>query len=167
MSDPSDVISQIESAQDAFEYTGLGTPEFEENINQDNNWKKQLTKSCRYLQSSQVLRNKDGFNGAVIELCFGSIERALEAYLLWATDDNLQDYQDHEYVYERAADQGLFDYNTADDLKNLYGANRTEHYYGGHVPTQQKEDAMYSLARSIHTYIRDQIREGSICVCDQ
>lgn len=111
------------------------------------------------------MRDEDGFSGATIELCFGAIERTLEGYILWNTNDDLAAYQDHEEIYDRATARGLFTQGTSDSLKELYAANRTEHYYGGFVPTQQKEDRMYNLAEEIHNYVTNQIREGGICIC--
>lgn len=166
MSDPTRIVAGIERAQDAFEYSGLGTPAFEEEIDQESEWTIQLTKACRYLESARALRDTDGFNGAVIELSFGVIERTVEAYMLWNTDDSLDEYRDHERVYDRAAERGLFERETAENLKSLYAANRTEHYYGGYVPTQQKEDATFDLAESIHEYTGRQIREHGVCICD-
>lgn len=165
MSDPAHITGLIENAQDAFEYIGQGRPDFEEGIDQDDDWKTQLTKACRYLESARVLRNQDGFNGAVIELSFGAIERSLEAYLLWNTNDSIKNYRDHEMVYDRVADRGLFDRDTASQLKDLYGRNRTEHYYGVYVPTQQKEEAMYALAENVHQYVSDQFRHHDTCIC--
>ncbi len=166
MSDSTLVVKGIERAQDAFEYSGLGAPDFENAIDQQSEWTVQLTKACRYLESTRALRDADGFNGAVIELSFGAIERTVEAYMLWNTDDSLNEYRDHERIYDRAAERGLFERATAEDLKRLYAANRTEHYYGGYVPTQQKEDAMFALAERIHEYTEKQIRAHGVCICD-
>lgn len=166
MSDPSEITDNVEIAQDAFEYAGRGRPDFETGIDQDAEWKTQLTKACRYLDSVRVLREEDGYNGSVIELSYGAIERTLEAYLLWNSDDSIEDYRDHVAAYNRAAQQGLFERDTAEDIKGLYQDNRTGHYYGAQLPTQQKEDAMFQLAESIHMFVEDQIREGDICICD-
>lgn len=166
MSDPAAIVAGIERAQDAFEYIGDGRPEFEDGIDQDDDWKTQLTKGCRYLESSRILREADGFHGAVIELTFGAIERTLEAYLLWSTEDTLADFHDHEAVYERAAEQGLFERETAAALNELYTDNRTDHYYGAYIPTQQKADAIFDLAERIHDYVRGLLRDGGVCICD-
>ncbi|QIO25384.1 DNA-binding protein (plasmid) [Haloarcula sp. JP-L23] len=155
----------IEAAEDSFEYAGYGQPDFEQGINQDDDWTIQLTKGCRNLEAARTLRSQDGFNGAVIELCFGAIERTFEGYLLWATDDSLEDYMDHEAVYERIVAVGLFESETAESLQELYGANRTAHYYGGRVPTTKKEESMYELAEKIHEYTTDQMRGNSVCIC--
>jgi hypothetical protein len=68
-------------------------------------------------------------------------------------------------VYDRAAAVGLFTTETAAELEDLYSRNRTEHYYGGMVPTQQRDDAMYDLAESVHEFAVDQIRQGGVCSC--
>ncbi|WP_254864458.1 DNA-binding protein [Halovivax gelatinilyticus] len=167
MTAPSEITEHLQQADDAFEYIGLGTPAFEEGIDQDAEWKIQLTKACRYLESARVLRAEDGFHGAVVELSFSSTERTIEAYLLWDTDDTIENFHDHEAAYDRAAERGLFDRSTASDLKGLYSDNRTGHYYGVQVPTKQKSDATYALAESIHQYVTQQIRDGSVCICEK
>ncbi|MFW5919494.1 MAG: DNA-binding protein [Halanaeroarchaeum sp.] len=165
MSDPTHVTDALDSAEDAFEFVGHGVAEFENGIDGTADWKTQLTKACRYLEACRVLRSKDGFSGAVIELCFGAIERTLEAYLLWETGDDLDQYHDHEAMYDRVAERGLFSIDTAENLKQLYATNRTEHYYGGLVPTHQKESAMIELAEAIHRYVPEQISDEDVCRC--
>jgi hypothetical protein len=165
MSDPTDISAAIEAAEDSFEYAGFGRPDFEDGINQDEDWTIQLTKACRNLEAARTLRTHDGFNGAVIELCFGAIERTFEGYLLWATADSLEEYMDHETVYDRIVAVGLLEPDTADSLRELYGANGTEHYYGGRVPTTQKAESMYELAETIHAYTTDQMRGKNVCIC--
>jgi hypothetical protein len=124
-----------------------------------------LTKACRYLEACRSLRRADGFDGAVVELCFGAVERTLEAYVLQDTDDYLADFRNHEAVYDRATQRGLFEAETATALQDLHRANRTQHYYGGAVPTAEKADAMYELAEAVHRYVTEQIRTGSVCIC--
>lgn len=165
MSDPRQLVAAIDAARDAFEYAGTGSPRFERHVAQGEEWKTQLTKACRYLASARALREQDGFNGAVVELCFSAIERTLEAYLLRYTADDLTDYRDHETVYTRAAEQGIFERETAGELQRLYRRNRTEHYYGGFVPTQQKEDAMFELACHVHRYVTGFLVDESVCRC--
>jgi hypothetical protein len=164
-SDPNAVTDAIDRATDAFEYRSRGTVEFEAGVEQDSQWQTQLTKACRYLEACRTLRRADGFDGAVVELCFGAVERTLEAYVLQDTDDDLADFRDHEAVYDRATQRGLFERETAAALQDLYRTNRTEHYYGGAVPTAGKADAMYGLAEAIHEYVTGQIRTGGVCLC--
>ena len=112
------------------------------------------------------LQSQDGFHTAVIEVCFGAIERSIEAYALSMTNDTLQDFQDHQFSYERAHQIGLFEPETAEELKALYNENRTESYYGGSRPTEAQAEAMIELATAVHQFSVSQIREGGVCVCD-
>ncbi|UWG49161.1 HEPN domain containing protein (plasmid) [Halanaeroarchaeum sp. HSR-CO] len=160
------MTAPLARAEDAFEYIGKGKPTFEDGIDQDEEWTTQLTKACKYLEACRTLRSQNGFNGAVIELSFSAIERSLEGYLLQDTKDSIADYLDHEFVYERAGARGLFTRDTAQKLKELYGTNRTEHYYGKLAPTQEKADAMFELAEGVHQHVTDQINNSGVCLCD-
>ena len=93
-------------------------------------------------------------------------ERSIEAYALEGGDE-LDDFHDHTYCYERATDLGLLSATTTDDLRRLDDTNRTDSYYGGRRPTERRAAAMRQLSRSIHEYVTDQIREGGVCVCDE
>jgi hypothetical protein len=165
-SDPSSVLEALERAQDAFEMAGRGRIEFEDGISADEDWKTQLTKACRLLEVVETLQSQDGYYTAVIEVCFGAIERSIEAYALSMTSDTLQDFQDHQFSYERAHQIGLFERQTAEEMKDLYSENRTESYYGGGRPTEEQADAMTDLAIAVHQFAVSQIREGGVCLCD-
>lgn len=165
-SDPASVLAALERAQDAFEMVGQGRIEFEDGISADADWKTQLTKACRLLEVVETLQSQDGYYTAVIEVCFGAIERSIEAYALSMTNDTLQDFQDHQFSYERAHQIGLFERQTAEEMKNLYSENRTESYYGGGRPTEAQAEAMTDLAIAVHQFAVSQIREGGVCLCD-
>jgi hypothetical protein len=162
-SDPSAVLAALDRAQDAFEMVGHGRTAFEDGISADEDWKTQLTKACRLLK---VVQSQDGYYTAVIEVCFGAIERSIEAYALSMTNDTLQDFQDHQFAYERAHQIGLFERETAEAMNDLYSENRTESYYGGWRPTQEQADAMTDLASAVHRFAVSQIRDGGVCLCD-
>lgn len=165
-SDPASVLAALERAQDAFDMVGQGRIEFEDGISADADWKTQLTKACRLLKVVETLQSQDGYYTAVIEVCFGAIERSIEAYALSMTNDILQDFQDHQFSYERAHQIGLFERQTAEEMKNLYSENRTESYYGGGRPTEAQAEAMTDLAIAVHQFAVSQIREGGVCLCD-
>jgi hypothetical protein len=165
-SDPNAVLDALEEAQDAFELVGDGRPRFEEGLSADEDWKTQLTKACRLLEVVDVLQTQDGYHTAVIEVCFGALERSIEAYAIAMTNDNLADFQDHEFGYERAHEIGLLERETARAMKTLYEDNRTESYYGGGRPTERQAMAMVELAGAVHEFTVDQIREGGVCRCD-
>jgi hypothetical protein len=164
-SDPTAVLEALERAQDAFEMVGRGRTEFEEGISADADWETQLTKACRLLEVVDTLQAQDGYYTAVIEVCFGAIERSIEAYALSMTNDTLQDFQDHQFSYQRAHQIGLFEKQTAEEMKDLYSENRTESYYGGGRPTEEQAIAMTELATAVHQFVVDQIREGGVCLC--
>lgn len=164
-SDPASVLDAIELAQDAFEMVGRGRTVFEEGISADADWETQLTKACRLLEVVDTLQAQDGYYTAVIEVCFGAIERSIEAYALSMSNDTLQDFQDHQFSYDRAHQIGLFERDTAMEMKELYSENRTESYYGGGRPTEEQAEAMTELATAVHQFVVNQIREGGVCLC--
>lgn len=82
------------------------------------------------------------------------------------TNDTLEDYQDHQFSYDRAQQIGLLERETAEQMKTLYSENRTESYYGGGRPTAEQADAMAELATAVHQFSVSQIREGGVCLCD-
>ena len=165
-SDPDSVLAALERAQDAFEMVGRGRTEFEDGISADADWETQLTKACRLLEVVDTLQAQDGYYTAVIEVCFGAIERSIEAYALSMTSDTLQEFQNHQFGYDRAHQIGLFERDTAEEMKALYSENRTESYYGGSRPTAEQADAMTELATAVHQFSVSQIREGGVCLCD-
>jgi len=91
-SDPTAVLAALDRAQDAFEMVGRGRAALG-GISADEDWKTQLTKACRLLEVVDTLQSQDGYYTAVIEVCFGAIERSIEAYALAMTNDTLQDFR--------------------------------------------------------------------------
>lgn len=164
-SDPKDVLDALERAKDGFEGVGLGIPSVGEGIAEGGGWETQLTKACKLLEVVDVLRAENGYYTAVIELSFGAIERSIEAYLVRMAGHDVDDFRDHEQNYERADQSGLFEAETAEAMVELYRENRTESYYGGGRSTEPQAEAMADLARGVHEYVVDQIREGGVCAC--
>ena len=164
-SDPQAITGALAAAIDAFNEEGHGVPTREAAINSDADWKTQLTKACRLLTAVEQIAGR-GFYTATIELCFGATERSIEAYALAEGGDDLDDFHDHTYCYDRATALGLLSSTTTNQLRQLYDTNRTDSYYGGRRPTERQADAMQQLSRSVHQYVTNQIREGGVCVCD-
>lgn len=164
-SDPRDIRTALDTAVDAFNEEGFGVPKREEAIATDDDWKTQLTKACRLLDAVGRIYG-EGYYTAVIELCFGAVERSIEAYALADGGDGLDDFHDHTHCYDRATELGLLSRTATKELRGLYDDNRTDSYYGGKRPTKKQADAMYALSRSVHQYVTNQIREGGVCVCD-
>jgi len=163
--DPTAVTNALDAAIDAFNEAGHGVPTREDAIETDADWKTQLTKACRLLAAIDHLAG-NGYYTATIELCFGATERSVEAYVLAEGGDDLRDFHDHTHCYDRAETLGLLTRDTIDDLKHLYDTNRTDSYYGGRRPTEEQATAMRDLSHSLHTHVRNQIREGGVCICD-
>ena len=93
-------------------------------------------------------------------IAVASVGTSLIPYALSMTNDTLQDFQDHQFSYERAQQIGLFERETAEEMKNLYSENRTESYYGGGRPTEEQAKTMTELAIAVHQFAVSQIREG-------
>lgn len=163
--DPSAITSAIATAEDAFDHAGFGDPTFEQGINSDADWTSHLTKACQVIDGVRTIRDHNGHYTAIIELCFGGIERSLEAWLLEQTGDEPGDFDDHVYVYERVDQQALFVNNTGQALFDLYHGNRTESYYAERTPTQEQADAMLELAQAVHDHIVDGIDDQGYCNC--
>jgi len=165
-SDPTAIRDTLSEATEAFDEEGHGIPTREAGIDTDADWKTQFTKACKLLGAVETI-DGDGYDTAVIELCFGVIERSLEAFALAEGGDELTDFRDHTHCYSRSAALGLLSRATASELLNLYQNNRTDSYYGGRRPTRRQARAMQRLAEEIHRYTGDQIREGGVCTCDR
>lgn len=164
-SDPDAVLGALERAEDAFEVAGRGRPNWEEGIDTESEWRGQLTKACKLLSAIETLDEEDESFTSIIELGFGTIERSIEAYALFISEDELEDFRDHTFAYERAQALGLFEEETVDRLTVLYSANRTESYYGGRRPTEEQAAAMCELATSIHEYVNNQLQNSGVCIC--
>lgn len=168
MSDPNAVKEALDAAVDAFNEEEYGIPTREPEIDTNADWKTQLTKGCRLLAAVEEIEGI-GYYTAVVELCFGIIERSLEAFAIAEGGDELRDFQtdSHDRCYDQAARFGLFTRELSRELKDLYGDNRTGSYYGGRHPTKRQAETMRRLSSEIHSHVTNQIREGGVCSCDQ
>jgi len=163
--DPATILDALDRAQDAFQDRSATPPTPEEGIAAGGDWETQLTKACKLLDVVETIQAQNGHYTAIIELSFGAIERSIEAYAVAMAGDAVDDFRDHEYSYERAHQIGLFDAETAMAMRDLYSENRTDSYYGGGRPTDQQAASMAALARAVHGYAVDQIRQGGVCLC--
>ncbi|QLK25329.1 DNA-binding protein [Natrinema zhouii] len=165
-SDPTAITDALEAAVDAFNEEGHGIPTYEETIDTDDDWTAQLTKGCTLLHAVEQI-DGGGYHTATIELCFGAIERSIEAFALAEGGDELADFHDHTHCYDRASDLALLSNSTTDKLRGLYTENRTDSYYGGKRPTLEQAETVQSLAREIHRHVRNRIRDGGVCLCER
>lgn len=165
--DPTALRSAIESAEDAFDLVGHGSPVYEKYIGRDSAWQTQLQKACRLLDACRTLRANDGYYTSVIEMSFAAIERTLEFYCLYASGNEIADFQDHDTVYERIVELGLYTDDTATRLGLLYDDNRTGQYYGPAVSTRRQATATFELASIVHDQTVNQARQTRDCCCHE
>lgn len=162
MSEPDRLVAAIEHAQESFTQ-GTGTVEtglegVEEAVGQ-------LRKACRLLAAAQTLRSENGYHTAVVELAFGAIERSFEFYALALSDDEVRDFHDHDYTYQRAFELGVLSRDLKDDYRALYTENRSASYYGNRGVTDEEAAAMLALAVATHEFLREHPRDHYDCLC--
>jgi len=88
-SDPTAVLAALDPRTGCLRDGGTRSGSVRGGISADEDWKTQLTKACRLLEVVDTLQSQDGYYTAVIEVCFGAIERSIEAYALAMTNDTL------------------------------------------------------------------------------
>jgi hypothetical protein len=161
--DPSVISDGVGDARNAFQY---GDGNVEDGFDDDlTDAEIQLRKACRLLAAGGVLRETGGYHTAVVELSFGVIERSFEFYALAMSADALQDFSDHTAVYDRAFELGVVSGDLCEDIKALYDENRTASYYGDRSVDSAESQAMYSLARETHQFLRDHPPDHFDCIC--
>lgn len=166
--DPSEILDALARAEDAFGGYTTGAPEFEADLDPTTNAPSviQLRKGCRLLNACRTLRSSDGYHTSVIEMSFASIERTLEFYALEASNDSINDFQNHTRAYDRAAELGVFSAETARRLQTLYTDNRSAAYYRDTVATNQQAERMFGLAVATHDYVKNFSRQSHECCCE-
>ncbi len=161
--DNSDVEDLLDEAQTLFERSGTG---FEEGLNVDDPTLLQLRKACRLIDAAQFLEQEDGYYTVIIEASFAAIERSIQFYLL---DTGLlyeDEYVNHEEVYQRGEDAGLYSGEFADKLMNLWRNNRSDTYYREGIASEDRAEKMIELAEAIHSHILQLAGESHECICE-
>lgn len=167
--DPTEVLDALDRAEDAFGGYASGAPAHEEDLDPATNEPPvlQLRKACRLLDACRTLRKHDGFYTSVIEMSFASVERTTEYYALTASNDTIDDFQDHKRAYDRAAVLGVFSEGTARRLKSLYTENRSAAYYRDTVATEVQAETMFTLAVAVHDYVARFGQQSHECRCEE
>ena len=119
------------------------------------------------LDACRVLQANNGYYTSVVELSFGAIERTIQYYALVKTTDTVDDFQDHETVFERGAELTLYSADTMEQLIDLWRTNRSAAYYRDTVATVAQAEAMLTLAEELHRSIRDFAQATHQCVCSE
>jgi hypothetical protein len=161
--DNSDIEDLLDEAQTLFESSGT---EFEEGLNVDDPTLLQLRKACRLIDAAQFLEQEDGYYTVIIEASFAAIERSIQFYLLDTGLLHEDEYVNHEEVYQRGEDAGLYSGEFADKLTNLWRNNRSDTYYREGVATEDRAEKMLELAEAVHSHILQLAGESHECICN-
>lgn len=93
--------------------------------------------------------------------------RTLEFYALAASNDSIDDFQNHTQAYDRATTLGVFSEQTARRLKTLYTDNRSAAYYLATVATAEQAELMFRLAMMIHDHVKQFSQQAYQCRCEE
>lgn len=159
----SDVEDRLDEAKARFERTA---DTVEDGLDVENPALLQLRKACRLVDAAQFLREEDRHYTVVVEASFAAIERTIQFYLLDAGLLHVEEYVNHERVYEMGADVGLYDDVFADKLTGLWRNNRSDTYYREGVATEQRAETMLALAEAVHEHTIHLAGESHKCICN-
>ncbi len=159
----SDVETLLGEAETAFEREAT---EIETGLDVDGAGMLQLKKACRLLKAAKHLREENGYYTVVIEASFGAIERTLQFYLLKNGFLQPEEYIDHQTVYERSYDAGLYDEELRDRLTELWMDNRSQSYYRQGIASQRRAEKMLELVEAVHTHVLQLAGESHECICN-
>jgi len=159
----SDVEDCLDEARRLFEGRPTGV---ETGLDVDGAELVQLRKACRLIDAARRLRAANGHYTVVVETSFGAIERTIQYYLL---NDGLlgpDEYVDHQTVYDRGYEAGLYDDEFREKLRDLWRNNRSRSYYREGVATEARAAAMLELAAAIHRHVLHLGGHAHECICD-
>lgn len=160
--DDSNIEDLLDEAQTLFERSGTG---FEEGLDVDDPALLQLRKACRLIDAAQFLEREDGYYTVIVEASFAAIERSIQFYLLDTGLLHEDEYVNHEEVYQRGEDAGLYGRGFAGKLTNLWRNNRSDTYYREGIATEDRAEKMLELAEAIHSHILRLAGENHECIC--
>jgi len=161
--DNSDIEDLLDKAQTLFERSGT---DFEEGLDVDDPTLLQLRKACRLIDAAQFLEQENGYYTVIIEASFAAIERSIQFYLLDTGLLHKDEYVNHEEVYQRGEDAGLYSGEFAGKLTNLWRNNRSDTYYREGVATEDRAEKMVELAEAIHSHILQLAGTSHECICN-
>lgn len=125
----------------------------------------QLRKGCRLLAAANTLVAENGYHTVIIEASFGAIERTLQFYLLENGFLRPEEYVNHQTVYERSHEAGLYDKVFKDKLIRLWRDNRSKSYYREGVGSERRAAKMLELAETIHQHVLQLAGQRHECIC--
>lgn len=161
--DNSDIEDILDEAQTLFEQPGT---HFEEGLDVDDPTLLQLRKACRLIDAATFLQEQDGYYTVIVEASFAAIERTIQFYLLEKGLLHEDEYVNHETVYSRGEDAGLYSGEFADKLTNLWRNNRSDTYYREGIATERRAAKMLELAEAIHGHVLQLAGQHPQCICN-
>jgi hypothetical protein len=126
----------------------------------------QLRKACRILDGIRALRDIDRHHTIVIEGSFAALERTVQFYLVESGAASPGEFQDHEKVFERGIQAGLYARSVGEDLVRLWNENRSETYYRASPATAEQATTMVELAECLHAHAPQLAGRAHDCLCD-
>lgn len=72
----------------------------------------------------------------------------------------------HPGVYRAAANRGIIDESTADELADLWREHRAKTYYQDGLASKARPERMLALGTELHRYITGRSQQGHECICD-
>jgi hypothetical protein len=159
----SEVNDLLEEAQTLFERSGT---DFEEGLEVDDPTLVQLRKACRMIDAADFLQEEDGYYTLIVEASFAAIERTIQFYLLDTGLLHEDEYVDHQHVYQKGQEAGLYDTEFAGKLTNLWRNNRSDTYYREGIATKQRAEKMLELAEAVHEHVLNLAGESHECICN-
>lgn len=126
----------------------------------------QLRKACRLIEAANVLIAENGYHTVVIETSFGAIERTLQFYLLENGFLHPEEYVNHQTVYERSHEAGLYNEAFKEKVVGLWRDNRSRSYYREGVGSEERAEKMLQLSEAIHRHVPQLAGQRYECICD-
>lgn len=158
--------SQIEGLLDQVRTLFDERPEtVETGLDVDNADLLQLRKACRLLAAANHLGDADGYYTVVIEASFAVIERTLQFYLLNNGFLQPDEYVDHQTVYDRSHQAGLYNEEFKEKLVGLWRDNRSRSYYREGVGSEERAEKMLTLADAVHRHVLQLAGKSHECIC--
>lgn len=152
----------LDEAQTLFERPGAN---FEAGLDVDDPALLQLRKACRLIDAASFLQERDGYYTVIVEASFAAIERTVQFYLLDTDLLHEDEYVDHEEVYRRGKEAGLYDEEFAGKLDNLWRNNRSDTYYREGIATEKRARKMLELAEAVHRHVLYLAGQRHECIC--
>ena len=159
----SEIEDLLDEALELFEQPGENV---EEGLDVDDPTLLQLRKACRLIDAARFLQSRDGYYTVIVEASFAAIERTIQFYLLEQGLLHEDEYVDHEEVYERGIQAGLYDEVFSDKLDTLWRNNRSETYYREGIATEERAEKMLELAEATHQHVLQIAGQRHECICE-